>query len=76
MEKQAVSIDMITFQKMNFIINAIETGWTVKKNDDNYIFSKKHEGKREVFMSDYLEKFIDKNMKLDEKTLGNSQLNR
>jgi hypothetical protein len=76
MEKQAVSIDMITFQKMNFIMNAIETGWTVKKNDDNYIFSKKHEGKREVFMSDYLEKFIDKNMKLDEKTLGNSQLNR
>ena len=61
---------------MNFIMNAIETGWTVKKNDDNYIFSKKHEGKREVFMSDYLEKFIDKNMKLDEKTLGNSQLNR
>lgn len=76
MEKQAVSIDMITFQKMNFIMNAIETGWSVKKNDDNYIFTKKHEGKREVFMSDYLEKFIDKNMKLDEKTLGNSQLNR
>ena len=71
MEKQAVSIDMITFQKMNFIMNAIETGWTVKKNDDNYIFSKKHEGKREVFMSDYLEKFIDKNMRLDDKTLGN-----
>ena len=61
---------MITFQKMNFIMNAIETGWSVKKNDDNYIFTKKHEGKREVFMSDYLEKFIDKNMKLDEKTLG------
>jgi hypothetical protein len=56
-------------------MNAIETGWSVKKNDDNYIFTKKHEGKREVFMSDYLEKFIDKNMKLDAKTLGNSQLN-
>jgi hypothetical protein len=70
MEKQGMSIDLITFQKMNFIMNAIETGWSVKKNDDNYIFTKKHEGKREVFMSDYLEKFIDKNMKLDEKTLG------
>ena len=70
MEKQGMSIDIITFQKMNFIMNAIETGWSVKKNDDNYIFTKKHEGKREVFMSDYLEKFIDKNMKLDEKTLG------
>jgi hypothetical protein len=70
MEKQGISIDVITFQKMNFIMNAIETGWSVKKSDDNYIFTKKHEGKREVFMSDYLEKFIDKNMKLDEKTLG------
>ena len=70
MEKQGMSIDIITFQKMNFIMNAIETGWSVKKSDDNYIFTKKHEGKREVFMSDYLEKFIDKNMKLDEKTLG------
>ena len=76
MDKQGIIIDVITFQKMNFIMNAIETGWSVKKNDDNYIFTKKHEGKREVFMSDYLEKFIDKNMKLDEKTLGNSQLNR
>ncbi len=63
-------IDMLTFQKMNFIMNAVETGWTVKKNEDNYIFTKKHEGKREVFMADYLEKFIDKNMKLDDKTLG------
>ena len=70
MEKQGMSIDVITFQKMNFVMNAIETGWSVKKSDDNYIFTKKHEGKREVFMSDYLEKFIDKNMKLDEKTLG------
>ena len=63
------SIDTITFQKMNFIMNAIETGWTVKKSDDNYIFTKKHEGKREVFMADYLEKFIDKNMRLDDRTV-------
>ena len=70
MDKSGMSIDVITFQKMNFIMNAIEPGWSVKKSDGNYIFSKKHAGKREVFMSDYLEKFIDKNMKLDEKTLG------
>jgi len=65
-------IDMIAFQKMNFVMNAVETGWTVKKSEDNYIFTKKHEGKREVFMADYLEKFIDKNMKMDDKTLGNN----
>lgn len=71
MEKSTtVNIDMISLQKMSFIMNAIETGWSVKKSDDNYIFTKKHEGKREVFMADYLEKFIDKNMRLDDKTLG------
>ena len=59
------TIDRIAFQKMNFIMNAIENGWTVKKTDGNYIFTKKHEGKREIFMADYLEKFIDKNMKLE-----------
>ena len=71
MDRSTMNVDTITFQKMNFIMNAIEMGWSVKKNDDNYIFTKKHEGKREVFMADYLEKFIDKNMRLDDKTLGN-----
>jgi len=65
MDVPIVSVNMITFQKMKFILNAIDTGWSVKKQDENYIFSKKHEGKREVFMTDYLEKFIDQNMKLD-----------
>jgi hypothetical protein len=71
MEKSTTIVNTIAFQKMSFIMNAIETGWCVKKSDENYIFTKKHEGKREVFMSDYLEKFIDKNMRLDDKTLGN-----
>jgi len=51
-------------------MNAIDTGWSVKKSEDNYIFTKKHEGKREVFMADYLEKFVTENMKVDGKTLG------
>jgi len=67
MDKQ---IDRTTFQKMQFIMNAIDTGWSVKKSEDNYIFTKKHEGKREVFMADYLEKFVTENMKVDGKTLG------
>lgn len=60
-----VNVELIHYQRMKFVLNAIDTGWTVKKVDENYIFSKKHEGKREVFMADYLEKFIDRNMKLD-----------
>lgn len=50
------------FQKMVFIINAIEKGWTVKKVEDSYIFTKKHEGKKEIFQNDYLEKFVETNL--------------
>jgi hypothetical protein len=52
------------FQKMVFIINAIEKGWSVKKIEDSYIFTKKHEGKKEVFQNDYLEKFVETNLTL------------
>lgn len=50
------------FQKMIFIINAIEKGWSIKKIEDSYIFTKKHEGKKEIFQNDYLEKFVETNL--------------
>jgi hypothetical protein len=52
-----------TFQKMMFIANALEQGWSVKKSNDSFIFSKKHENKREIFQEEYLERFILENMK-------------
>jgi|TARA_Y100000389_G_scaffold193836_1_gene223085 hypothetical protein len=48
--------------KMNFIYNAIQDGWSVKKQQDTFIFSKKHEGKKQIFQPEYLEQFIEKNM--------------
>ena len=51
-------VDMKTYQKMLFLMNALETGWSIRKQDDLYIFSKKHEGKREVFKDSYLEDFV------------------
>jgi hypothetical protein len=60
-----IKIDKLQYQKMGFIMNALDTGWCVKKNGDSYIFTKKHENKREVFMEKYLENFIISNMKLD-----------
>jgi len=48
----------MNMNKMMFIMNAIESGWTVKKHEDSYVFTKKHENKREVFMENYLEKFV------------------
>ena len=50
-------------RKVRFIINAIETGWTVKKVEDAYVFTKKHEGKREASKAAYLEKLITEHMK-------------
>lgn len=63
-----LNLDFIKIQKMAFIYNAIESGWNVKKNDDKYIFSKKHEGKKEVYLESYLRKFIEANMDISKIT--------
>jgi hypothetical protein len=55
-------INKAKYQKMLFIMNALEQGWSIKKSEDSYIFTKKHENKREIFMESYLEKFIVSNM--------------
>ena len=51
-------MDMKQYQKMHFLMNALEQGWSIRKENDSYIFSKKHEGKREIFKDSYLEEFI------------------
>lgn len=56
------NLDETTIHKMKFIMNALEKGWSVKKRNESYIFSKKHEGKREIFRDDYLETFIYENI--------------
>ena len=63
MESQTqVQISKKEFQKMIFIINALNQGWTIKKIEESYVFTKKHEGKKEVFQSEYLEKFVESNL--------------
>ena len=57
--------DFIKLQKMRFIYNAIDSGWNVKKIDNKYYFCKKHEGKKEIYLETYLQKFIENNMKLE-----------
>ena len=49
-----LEVDFMKFHKMAFIFNALDNGWTIKKKGDAYIFSKKHEGKKEVFLDNYL----------------------
>ena len=47
---------------MVFITNALEQGWTIKKKEDSYIFTKKHENRREIFQENYLESFVKTNI--------------
>ncbi len=56
-----IQIERPKFLKMLFIVNALENGWTVKKSQDSYIFTKKHENRREVFQENYLENFVKGN---------------
>lgn len=57
-----VKIDSIQFQKMMLLYNAIEHGWSVKKRNESYVFTKNHEGKKEVLEDSYLTKFMKANL--------------
>jgi hypothetical protein len=58
LENNNIKIDNIKFQKMLFLFNAIEEGWSIKKKNNSYVFSKNHEGKKEVFEDNYLDQFM------------------
>ena len=60
-----ITIDNVKFQKMLFVFNAINDGWSIKKRQDAYIFSKNHEGKKEVFLDSYLLTFMKKNLDMN-----------
>ena len=51
--------------KMMFIFNAIEDGWNVKKNKNNYIFSKHKSKEKQVFTENFLNHFITKYFNLN-----------
>ena len=50
---------------MIFVMNALEKGWSVKKKNDDFIFTKKHENKKEVFEQTFLENFIQSNFDMN-----------
>jgi hypothetical protein len=54
-------------QKMVFIFNAVNDGWTVKKLDvDTYEFNMdKEKIKKEIILDDYLKKFIKNNLDVE-----------
>lgn len=62
---ESIQLSKLQFQKMMFIMNALEQGWSIKKAQETYIFTKKHENRKEIFQENYLEEFIISNAHLD-----------
>jgi hypothetical protein len=60
-----VKIDAIKFQKMLLLFNSIEQGWSVKKKNDSYVFTKHHENKKEILENSYLMKFMKTNLDMN-----------
>jgi hypothetical protein len=64
-EQLDLEVDKIKFQKMVFLYNALENGWSIKKRKESYIFTKNHEGKKEVFDEQYLSIFMKENVNIN-----------
>lgn len=62
---QSIQLSKKQIKRMIFIQNALDQGWTIKKSDDSYIFTKKHENRREIFQENYLETFLISNFSKD-----------
>ena len=62
LENNKIKINTITFQKMKLLYNALDDGWSIKKKDNSYIFTKKHENKKEIIEDTYLLKFMKTNL--------------
>ena len=56
--EKSLEIDKMKFQKMVFLFNALDNGWSIKKRGDSYTFTKNHEGKKEIFDEAYLAIFM------------------
>ena len=65
LDKDKLNIDLIQLQKMAFLFNAVENGWSVRKENNYYVFKKNHEGKKEVYLDKYLQQFLSKNLDLE-----------
>jgi hypothetical protein len=61
-ETDNLKLDSIKFQKMLLLFNSVEDGWTIKKKNNTYIFTKNHENKKEILDESYLLQFMKTNL--------------
>lgn len=64
-EENDLKISKKSFQKMIFLMNALENGWKIYKKEGLYVFSKKHNNKKEIFDDNYLSSFIEENINFE-----------
>jgi hypothetical protein len=62
---EAAQVDCITLQKMAFVYNAVQAGWSVRKSEGAYVFSRRHRGQKQVFLDSFLKQFIEDNLDID-----------
>ena len=65
LENANFKVDAIKFQKMLLLFNSIEHGWSVKKRNDSYVFTKNNENKKEIIDNSYLLQFMKTNLDLN-----------
>ena len=65
--KKTNRTDLVTLYKMSFVYNAIINGWTVRKLKNNkYEFTNSNEEiKKEFFLENFLNKFINTNLTIN-----------
>ena len=56
-----MKVEKAQLRKLMFLANALDQGWSIKKSADSYVFTKKHENRREIFQENYLETFLISN---------------
>jgi len=64
-DSKKLDIDKMKIKKMIFLFNALDDGWSIKKRKESYIFTKNHEGKKEIFEDNYLTMFVKDNMDIN-----------
>jgi|LakMenEpi03Aug12_release.lakeMendotaPanAssembly.Ray.scaffolds.fasta_scaffold196610_3 hypothetical protein len=47
---------------MIFLMNTLDNGWSVRKKNNNFVFRKKHNDKKEIYSDNYLVNFLKSNI--------------
>ncbi len=61
----AAQVDCMTLQKMAFVYNAVQSGWSVRKTKGAYVFRRRHGGERQIYLDSFLKQFVEENLDMD-----------